>query len=97
MKALAIAVGLCVASAGAAFALEGTTKPSQHFKALAQVQKPTQLTEGQLDKIEGQATLANANALPPLNPGTSNAVQQIPREVFLAHVAGQWFGRAAGN
>ena len=69
MKALAIAVGLCVASAGAAFALEGTTKPSQHFKALAQVQKPTQLTEGQLDKIEGQATLANANARAAPEPG----------------------------
>lgn len=97
MKAVAMAVGLCVASAGMAYALEGTTESSQHFKALAQVQKPTQLTKGQLEKIEGQVALANANALPPGNPGTSNAVQQIPREVFLAHVANQWFGRAAGQ
>jgi hypothetical protein len=55
MKALAIAVGLCVASAGAAFAVESTTKSTDHFKALAQVQKAMQLTDGQLATIEGQA------------------------------------------
>jgi hypothetical protein len=64
MKALAIAVGLCVASAGAAFAVEGTTKSTDQFKALAQVQKATQLTEGQLATIEGQAITTQTT-----NPG----------------------------
>lgn len=40
--------------ASAAVAMDGTTKSTATFKALAQVQKSTAITDGQLAKIEGQ-------------------------------------------
>jgi hypothetical protein len=63
MKALAIAVGLSIASAGAAFALEGA-KPVDKFTALRSIQAPKALAEPELAKIEGQAITTQTT-----NPG----------------------------
>jgi hypothetical protein len=63
MKALAIAVGLCVASAGAAFAVEGA-KPAGTFTALRSIHAPKALAEQDLAKIEGQAITTQTT-----NPG----------------------------
>jgi len=104
MKWLALAVGVLVLSAGTVLAaLESSLigpsmqQPDPAFKALTQVVAPIELTDEQLAKIEGAAILANFHALPPGNPGTSNAVTKIPSAVFTGHVRDQWFGKAAGK
>jgi hypothetical protein len=61
MKTLAIAVGLSIASAGAAFALD---KPAEKFTALRSIQAPKALGDQELAKIEGQAITTQV-----LNPG----------------------------
>jgi hypothetical protein len=63
-------------------------------------QAPAALSDKELAAIEGQgATLANFHALPPGNPGTSNAATKIPFDVFHVSpgVGANWFGRAAGK
>jgi hypothetical protein len=102
MKWLAFAVGVLVLSAGTVLAasessLIGPSMQHPSFKALTQVVAPIELTDEQLAKIEGAAILANFHALPPDNPGTSNAVTKIPSAVFTGHVRDQWFGKAAGK
>jgi hypothetical protein len=79
MKALAIAVGLCVASAGAAYALEGA-KSADKFTALRSLQAPKALGEQELAKIEGQAiTLVNPGGQTPQGGGANNgqAIQAV--------------------
>jgi hypothetical protein len=100
MKRLAFAVGVFVLSAGTVLAASESSlngppmqQPAPAFKALAQVMAPIGLTDEQLAKIEG--SLANFHALPPDNPGTSNAVTKIPPAVFTGHVRDQWFGKAS--
>jgi hypothetical protein len=100
MKLLAFTLGLLVLTAGTALAGPESgqvQQPVQEFKALSQVVAPITLTDEQLAKIEGAAILANVHALPPGNPGTSNAVTKIPAAVFTTHVRDQWFGKAAGK
>lgn len=80
------------------------------FSALSGLtQAPSPLSEKELSEIRGQGiTLANDHATPGgvfSNPGTSLAAGvpaplgdgKIPSDVFLTHVMGQWFGRAAGK
>jgi hypothetical protein len=75
--------------------------PKTTFQALSGLQhSPAALSDRELANIEGG--LANANALPPNNPGTARAsgfpnpgTGTIPSQVFFDHVQNQWFGRAA--
>src|SRR5215217_7363561 len=99
MRLLALALGILILTIGSALAASDSNQstvqtPHQEFKALGQIVAPISLTDEQLAKIEGAAVLANFHALPPNNPGTSNAVTQIPSAVFTAHVRDQWFGKA---
>src|SRR5215217_4151489 len=99
MRLLVYALGVLILTGGTALAASENNqstlqKPNQEFTALGQIVAPISLTDEQLAKIEGGAVLANFHALPPNNPGTSNAATQIPSAVFAAHVRDQWFGKA---
>lgn len=91
MKALAIAVGLSIASAGAAFALEGA-KPVDKLTALRSIHAPKALAAQELAKIEGQAittqtTITNPGGQSPQGGGATNG-QAIQTQTVSVNPAG---------
>jgi hypothetical protein len=91
MKAVVLAVGLCVVGASAAFAVEGAN-PADKFTALRSIQAPKALAAQELAKIEGQAittqtTITNPGGQSPQGGGATNG-QAIQTQTVSVNPAG---------